>query len=273
MNTTIITLVGASLFLNYQKKWDGITKYYRPIQDRALDDWEDFEGEREEIANRVTSRAKREMRKASAEVTSILRILEDDPRDLVVYLLASDTIVSRLAAEILQKLFQEFPQHRGHRIDVRFDLAENIIPGLQVTNETEFQERGMPNLIHRIEAIRANHSNDVLLNITGGFKATIPYLTLMGNLYDMPLYYTFEDTETLLTIPKLPVAFDQKLAQKYAPYLNDVSRVESAPDGIERELRQTYQFVHKSDRGYVLTILGMLYKKFITREDVVNPHQ
>ena len=63
-------------------------------------------------------------------------------------------------------------------------------------------------------------SKNILLNITGGYKATIPYLTLMGQIYNLPIYYTFEETpghqSELIRIPQAPIAIDWGLFEKYS---------------------------------------------------------
>jgi|GEM_PF-4488143 len=63
----------------------------------------------------------------------------------------------------------------------------------------------------------------VVINYSGGYKAVIPYLTILGQLYDYDLAYMHEDSnkegEGLITTKRLPFNFDVSLAEMYYPYL------------------------------------------------------
>ena len=48
----------------------------------------------------------------------------------------------------------------------------------------------------------------IILNTTGGFKSTVPYLTLYGLLHRLPVVYLLEQSDALLTLPPAPIQFD-----------------------------------------------------------------
>jgi CRISPR/Cas system-associated protein Csm6 len=61
---------------------------------------------------------------------------------------------------------------------------------------------------------------NIVINISGGFKATIPYLTILGQIYSYDLAYVHEDGKELIDIKKLPLHFDVTLAEQFYPYLS-----------------------------------------------------
>ena len=67
----------------------------------------------------------------------------------------------------------------------------------------------MRSLFERIDTLRKETTEDrIELNATGGFKGMVPYLTLYGMFYDLPVSYIFEQSETLIQLPRIPLAFD-----------------------------------------------------------------
>lgn len=148
--------------------------------------------------------------KASAEIASILEIKRtiSPNHNLDVYLLATDSVNSPLAATIIK---QRFCKNRIDGISVYFDLGykHDVPKGLQVEDEEEFREEGLQNFVGRINTITGGqYGEQVVLNITGGYKAFLPYLSIIGQIGRTPLVYLFEDSTQLIEIPQLPVDFD-----------------------------------------------------------------
>lgn len=163
MSKKVITPVGTSIFSNYMKEPEvSITTDYKNIEEEPVTAWDDWEIERENIRQKVTSWAEGKLKKSqfnvSAEIMSLIKILEakDIQTDLQVYLLATETIVSRLAADILKVVLDGFTNQSGHTVTIHFDVERDVIAGLQVKNETRFQEIGLVELIKKIEEI-ASH--------------------------------------------------------------------------------------------------------------------
>jgi guanosine-3',5'-bis(diphosphate) 3'-pyrophosphohydrolase len=50
----------------------------------------------------------------------------------------------------------------------------------------------------------------VVFNVTGGFKAVVPYLTLLGMFENVGIVYVYEESDELIRLPALPVRFDQE---------------------------------------------------------------
>ena len=120
-----------------------------------------------------------------AELQSITKIQDKLKEDLEVRLFASDTIASRLSAEILAD--DTVASVLGDNISVTFDAQTDVIKGLQVEDSKTFSNEGMTNLIRKIDE-NAGGYQALAINITGGFKATLPYLTILAQLYRVPLY-------------------------------------------------------------------------------------
>ncbi len=136
----------------------------------------------------------------SAEVKSLKKISDELKEDLEVYLLASDTVLSRLAGEILQEFIPKIvPKCEVKKLE--------IIKDLQIWYRKDFN-KGMSNLISKIYEISGEYWDNVVINITGGYKATIPYLTILAQINNCPIYYIFEDTDALIKIPNIPFSKD-----------------------------------------------------------------
>jgi hypothetical protein len=72
------------------------------------------------------------------------------------------------------------------------------------------------------EIIRIENT-EIIINYSGGYKAIIPYLTILGQLYDYDLAYMHEGSEELIDTKRLPFNFDVSLAEQYYPYLTVLS--------------------------------------------------
>jgi len=89
-----------------------------------------------------------------------------------------------------------------------------VIKGLQVKNRDEFVRTGMVNLLNRIFRISNDFWDNIIINITAGYKATIPYLTVLAQINKCPIYYIFEDTDALVKIPNIPLNIDWNIFNK-----------------------------------------------------------
>ncbi|WP_242826028.1 putative CRISPR-associated protein [Desulfurispora thermophila] len=157
---------------------------------------------------------------ASAEITSLWKIKQETGQDIAASLIATDTILSRLAAEIIEKVLQG-------QFKVFFEPVLDVIPGLQVKDRKKFEKTGLVELLERIEKIIFSRAGgdygQVGLNITGGYKAVIPYLTILGQVKGIPLYYIFERTDELIKLPQAPLSINWSMFEKYSHVLNDLA--------------------------------------------------
>ncbi|MHB1127776.1 MAG: putative CRISPR-associated protein [Bacillota bacterium] len=206
----VITTVGTSIFTNYLDYHKDIKEHYDKVKDVPHREWESSHRRLDRIRKPVSEWViGNEM--ASAEIKSILRLQQELNEELEVILLTTDTVLSRLAAEIIMGCLEN-----KAGITVYFEPPGDVISGLQVTDRIRFEKEGLVNLIKRLYDLWGGYSDNVILNITGGYKGVIPYLTIMGQVNGIPTCYLFEDTTELLWIPQAPLDIGWGMFEKYS---------------------------------------------------------
>lgn len=150
------------------------------------------------------------LREASAEIKTLERLLDDaakeskDKSNHQLHFLATHTLKGVLAARVLAEFYR---QHHGIK-----HIHIHVIEGLQTDNGKTFKTRGLPALITKIyEQLDTAPSGTFrrIFNATGGFKAVIPYLTVIGMLQrDVELIYMYEMSPELIQLAPLPVSLD-----------------------------------------------------------------
>jgi len=200
---------------------------------------------------------------ASAEIKSLEKLSKEISDVLSIQLLSSDTISSRVCAEVIKDILDT-------SLDVHF-THNNIIKGLQVINRKEFAEDGMENLFKRIENITGGYYKDTIMNITGGYKAVIPLLTIFSQINHIPSYYIFEDTDALMKIPLLPLSIDWEIFDNYANIFHEVAKSGGCAENwntiaakIETEDRETINacFEIEGNCADLSTFGRMLWNKY-----------
>ena len=276
---TVITPVGTSLFTNYLKKNGSdatFSRHYSRIEELPASDW-DNTGMSRAIASLKTSSEhfiRTVKQSAAAELQSTAKIQNELKSDITVHLFASDTIASRLAAEILRDQINYPNNILGNRIQAVFNADPStgqidVILNLQVQNSNDFSRDGMPNLFHRINYIKdweAGGSQNLTINITGGYGATLPYLTIFGQLESVPLYYNFEDSDKLIVIPQAPLAIDWNLIEKHYDVLTQIDKGIEASDWPNFK-KDNYEAVEELDAfiwwdnsvGACLSPIGVIF--------------
>ena len=187
-----------------------------------------------------------------AEVQTLLAIAKKDEykgKTLEVHLLCTDTQLSQLAAAIIKDL--KIP-------DITF-MESAKIDFLQVKDAKNFEEKGFFNLVDKVKSIKGTDTN-VILNISGGYKALIPPLTLLAQLEKMTLCYVYEESGELIETGNLPINFDWGVIENYTTYLQkSQSKRDKASDSIIKEMRDL-KLVKSDSRD--LTIIGSLISKY-----------
>lgn len=186
----------------------------------------------------------------SAETNSLerLRVRADDQ----VVLLHSDTLDGKLCANEVAELLRT-------DLGIANPVLEPV-DGLQVTDATRFRRDGIGSLFKRLDeyAVLAGDEGEVLLNITGGFKSVVPYVTLYGMLRGQRVVYLFERSEELISLPPAPLAFDWG---RLASASKALTRAEAAM--TESEFYEQIPDLGDGDREWYGSMLeredGMLY--------------
>jgi len=152
----------------------------------------------------------------SAELSS-LKELKVGPGDEAVFL-ATDTDDSLYAAKI-NALIAE----RRHGINTVTERVQSLV----LDNAETFKKYGLPSLFGKLDyfADRAmEQGRALILNISGGVKPIIPYIAIYGLLRQIRITYTFEMTQTLITLPPLPINFDWNSLQRAAQVLQRIDQ-------------------------------------------------
>ncbi len=261
MSKKIITTVGTSLFENLR-----INRIPPSLKDsfsnivNVQDTLEDFKNS---VDDAISSRKDSDFT-ICAELQSIAKIRESSS-DIEVYLICTDTILSPLCAEFIAKRLI------SNGISVKFECNNrHIIEGLIVDGvnaSTSFEEKGFPNLIQIVKDIekQASSENRPILNISGGYKALIPVMTIMGQLYDMEINYMYEDAEELIKVNSLPINFDWDNGEFYLEYLKAEGLKTIVNNPVELEYLRNIGIIKKNQ--YKLSILGELFRDYLENLD------
>lgn len=253
----VITTVGASLFENFLKKNNSIKNQYETIKDEPYSARKNYQDEIEQIKKEIIPFLNDS--NASAEIKSLLKIKEKyQNEEMFVYLICTDTLLSFLSAQILKDFYHN---------SVLFNcLGPIVIKKLSFQNIIDFERAGLSNLVTKInEIIRGdNSSSKFVFNITGGYKGIIPFLTIIGQLLSIDIYYIFETTNDLIYIPQLPIQFDTTLAEKHY-YSLDLFK-NNQNNKLNKELFEELKkigFTANVGERQIITGLGHIFMQFI----------
>jgi putative CRISPR-associated protein (TIGR02619 family) len=254
----IITTVGTSIISNFvngiEGKFDSsksIKMELKNIEKKPYSYLTKLSDEIQKIKSELLPFLQKHKEDASAEINSINKIISTKLNEpSTVYLICTDSVESYLCAELIK-------ESNLTNSEIEYNII--VIDDLQVFDFNKYKT-GLVNLVTQLYNIVTKEKNGyrtidtkvkTTFNITGGFKGVIPYLTLMGQLLKLPLYYIFENTEELIEIPQLPIQFDWAFTEKYY-FALCYDRTEQEKDELKK-----IGFIG-SDGSY--TGLGFLFK-------------
>lgn len=175
--------------------------------------------------------------------------------DDTVYLLHTETEDGRICAE---KVAGVLEQGMACGVELR------SIEGLQVLDTGRFRRVGIQNLFAAVDSICLRHGGfhggqSIQLNITGGFKSVVPYLTLYGLLKALPVIYLFERSNQLLTLPPVPLGFDLERLARAHDAMHQLREAGAMPaerffeaiPGLDFAERRWYEALLEEDDGEV----------------------
>lgn len=208
------------------------------------------------------------LERASAESNSVCR-LAPAVGDRVV-LLCSETDEGTICAEEVQRLL-------ANHLHVATECRR--IEGLQASDATRFRRVGVQNLFGELDrhcgSSRSGGGDSVFLNVTGGFKSAVPYVTLYGLLHQVPVVYIFERSDRLFTLPQAPVRFDY---DRLAPAAEAIATLYHETDmpkeeffkrisGLPFHERAIYEPLLDEENGRVmLSAFGLLLHEALQRD-------
>ncbi len=171
----------------------------------GLDATVDSEAYRRALTARVElvrSQAGQGFLEAVSAETKSLKSLQATAEDEI-YFLHTDTEDGLICAEAVAEIAQG---------ELNVTPILKRIKGLQVKDGNAFRKIGVDQLFVTLSELTAGkeygRDNEVVLNITGGFKSVVPYVTLFGLLRRFDITYIFEGSSSLIRMPPLPVQYD-----------------------------------------------------------------
>lgn len=294
MSKIIITTVGTSLFTNYQKKetrelkefmpndenYPSIHDNYSDLENKAYSAWDEKNLHQESLTNIIKTEWLKETRtNACAEIASLLKILETENQDIEdnidIHFLATDTLLSALAASLIKDWLSDFFKS-NIKYKFLFELPKLpynkqiekpfIVKDLQV-NTKEAYNKGFFNLIKAIDYLTKSKKNTYILNITGGYKAIIPVLTILGQLKSIPLKYIYNETELeqteLITIGNLPIQFDWAKVEEIYPLLDDNVLQKLTEQELSEAIKLNLVFSKQINKKWNRTPIGDLFFEYV----------
>lgn len=190
---TIITTVGTSLIGNYGR-------HYPDIEEPSDENYKNY--------LRKVSEAE-----AAAETNSIGRVPNLSYKNDQFVFIHTKTKEGVRCANLLSWYYKEHKKVADNRIDVvKINLTHD---------EIQFETQGLRSLVTGlIELIEdaKRKGNEIVINATGGFKAEIAYTTMVGMIYQVPVYYIYIDFENLVTFPAMPIDWNIDLIFSYSNF-------------------------------------------------------
>ncbi len=225
----VITTVGTSIYNNagyladsVHENWKTLSNKFTPYSSR---------NNRTTLINSIKDAIKKEWLNnpnTSAEIASLIQIQQELKCPIEVYLIATETIHSHLCAELIQDWFEKFAQQHITAKSIQIKVITSLLVSTKVIFKT-----GLLNLFKVIDeeiVIKDKNNkrqwNKIAFNITGGYKAIIPHLTIMAQIYRCPIYYVFDENREddlkyeLIKIPALPINFDWLVSEIYGHFLS-----------------------------------------------------
>lgn len=292
----IITTVGSSIITNYMnndvekalhdsglRDYSVSSEYYQLLKNPKLEDrsigktiekYFLFNMEKEEIYNdgefgddeiviswKYNAQQQTTNLHCSAEVYSISEIIKNKPDETYeVVLITTDTIISRISADLIEKVLK--------KIQSISNISINRIEYLQVDNGKSLKNEGFNKLINCFDELIKNDINnkvkaEYIFNITGGYKGIIPLITIYALITNIKINYIYENSKSLVEFGNIPLTFDWSVAEIAGPYLDNKWIHYYKKDHKVVDLLQNYGFV---DKSFKITPLGNLFKNHIDQK-------
>lgn len=277
----LIVTVGISILENGNFSYN--SRIRRKLE-RCADQWQQETVQLEKLRKDVKKHLDRSDRTVSAETESIIKIYQNIGQiDLQVYLLATDTIASYFCCEMIEYFFSTRTNKYSNIVFVPVNPENCVVEGLQVEDQELFIQKGVQNLVEKVSGIlvikkkskdiRLSPEN-VILNISGGYKALIPIISLLGQLERISVQYLYKDNNQIIEIPELPIDFDWSLVEELVPFLNDFylekkSEILNNFPRVMEELERR-KLIYEDNNKYYRTAIGTLFYNIAERRSPIS---
>lgn len=226
---------------------------------------------------------------ASAEITSILEIAEkiredDNNAEIEVQLVSTDTALSVSAAKLIQGFFKG-----SDKVSAReFDKAKDFVASLGVKPKSDdtaevYYDTGLQNLVDKLMGedgiIKKAKAADIkpVINFSGGYKSTVPVLTIIAQLEGIPMYYIYEDSDHLMEVGNLPFSLDWGVMEYFHPFLDNAlieNTLQFDTNGLNDKILSLLVanklIVGKGD-GYEISPIGSVFITYFRSQSSSKP--
>jgi len=178
---------------------------------------------------------------ACAETNSITKLYQDGDRLIFLH---SQTEEGKLCADVLCRHFNS--RKITSTLETVLDLSYQ---------ERRFKMRGLRSLVNTIIRLileERKKGRAPVLNATGGFKAEIAYATLIGLLFDVPVFYIHEAFREIIEMPATPISWDFTLLADHEDFffwLDSEPRDTLEVDARLKQLPQDVRFLLIEEEG------------------------
>lgn len=200
--------------------WDNLIKYSnaKSENDISNDIYATIEKYWYDLIDKWESYSIDEAKHKSAELNSLLTWQElnhIESQKCYCYLLHTDTCLGALAAQLVESWLNKH-QYMGCEC-VRID-------NLNTANMDSFQ-RGLSCLVKWIfgQPSIDSQQQKCIFNVAGGFKAVSGFTQILGQFVADETIYMFEDGHNILSIPKLPMKWDE--IESIQRYFDDYHKI------------------------------------------------
>ena len=268
----IITTVGTSLIEKYKKEKDDIFSdiveedYFTNFQNS------DYMDECQRIIKELNDFFDKE--EQSAETTTIQKITEKyrDEKYFEVHLIATDTLLSYVVAEAIKKFYEG-----NKNIKVYFDRKKDVIEKLMVSNSSEIVKKGYKNLIKKLLDLTTGYNE--IYNISGGYKALVPIMTLIASYKKINLAYIYENEDNLIKIPPFPFEIKKDIINKLSKIFDEIdtnSEIEKNKfynliGGLSNEDKRILEFIfeEEEDNKIITSTIGdILLEDYLESKEI-----
>lgn len=192
-------------------------EYLEPLSFKLFKNLHNKDGFIKDLDDFFTLDIKKLIRNISAECNAMAfyfdeTIGRDEVKDKLnkVYLISSDTELGFKAATITQDCLKVMLKY-AYDLNKELIFEVKRIDGLTIMEKNTFETRGIKEYLKYLFKIRyqdIKNDYEYVINLTGGFKATIPYTVYFASIFDLDIFYIHERGDYGVIFPKIPIKFE-----------------------------------------------------------------
>ncbi|NEQ47564.1 MAG: putative CRISPR-associated protein [Leptolyngbya sp. SIOISBB] len=167
-------------------------------------------------------------RLCGAEINSIASICQEGilDRRLCLIFLVSDTPDGKKIGQLLEQYYR----HNTNPFQFEQVESSRVLTGLNDQSVATFQQEGLKNLVREISLeVQKRSPESIAINATGGYKAQISFAGMIGQAFEIPVYYLFERFSKVIELPPQPVSLDLNLWLNHYGLFEELEQQQQLP--------------------------------------------